>query len=81
MILSCWLPKNIIPMVFNGEVLPVTTQIIEAEQSGNYQVEVTDSLGCMALSQELTVNITGTEDELLAKQPDLSQSGRFLVMD
>ncbi len=54
--------------LLDGEELPDETQDIEAEESGTYQVEVTDSLGCVALSEEIEVTITGIEDEILARQ-------------
>ena len=53
---------------FEGELLPDTTQTIEAWQSGNYQVAVTNSLGCVALSETTIITITGLEDEPLSRQ-------------
>jgi len=54
--------------LLNGEELPDETQSIEAEESGTYQVEVTDSLGCVVLSESLEITVTGIEDEILARQ-------------
>jgi hypothetical protein len=54
--------------LLNGETMPNNTQSIEAEESGSYQVEVTDSLGCVALSEVIEMTVTGIEDEILARQ-------------
>jgi ELWxxDGT repeat protein len=53
----------------DGEELPDTTQSIEAEEAGNYQVEVTDASGCVARSEEVEVEATVTSlaDEQLAR--------------
>lgn len=53
----------------NSEALLDTTQSIEAEEAGNYQVEVTDASGCVARSEEVNVEatVTGIVDERLAR--------------
>ena len=52
----------------DGELLLDDTQSIATQQSGTYQVEVTNAQGCVTLSEEVAITVTGVEDELLARQ-------------
>ena len=53
----------------DGEALPDTTQSIEVEEAGSYEVEVTDGSGCVARSEAIEVEgmVTGLIDERLAE--------------
>ncbi|MEO0331394.1 MAG: T9SS type A sorting domain-containing protein, partial [Bacteroidota bacterium] len=54
----------------DGEALSDTTQSIEAEEAGNYEVEVTDTSGCVSRSEDVEVEATVTAlvDERLVKE-------------
>ncbi|MEM9931360.1 MAG: T9SS type A sorting domain-containing protein [Bacteroidota bacterium] len=53
----------------DGEALSDTTQSIEAEKAGSYEVQVTDASGCVSRSEavEIEGTVTGLIDERLAE--------------
>jgi ELWxxDGT repeat protein len=50
----------------DGAPLPDISRSITINQSGAYQVEVTNEIGCSSLSDEITLIISSTENEILA---------------
>lgn len=49
--------------LLNGEVLPFKTRSITAQESGQYQVNITDENGCSSLSNIIIVTVTSLEEE------------------